>query len=152
MVDTVDTVDMVAWLREGAELVMSEHNELGLVLDGSLESIETVEAYLDDLRTLHHMSSPTPEDEYKVLIALGAYMGEVIINASGSAQWSLGSDDPTDPWEAHIESPMTDYRVYPLGKILRRYQKGAEESLLDFATISIAMFRGDVGFDSRVLH
>lgn len=145
-------VDVVAWLREGAEIVMSEPNELGLVLDGTLESIEAVEAYLDELRLLHERSPPTVEEEYTLIMVLGAYLGEVIIKEAGAAQWALGAEDPRDPWEASVESPSTDYRVYPLGKVLRRYRNGSEESLSDFATLAIAMFRGEFGFDSRVLH
>lgn len=143
-------MDVVSWLREGAEVARDTQDDLGLVLDGSLESIEEIEDYVDACRA--EPGGREDPERYQLIFALGAYIGEVIIAEAGCGSWAPGSEDPADPWQAHVRCDDGELQIDPLGKVLRRYERGPEEGLVDFAKLAIAVLKGDVGFEIHVVH
>jgi hypothetical protein len=136
-------------LLKRVELLVREQDAFGLKLDGSLASIEQLDAYIDDRRAEGEdgLNRLFCEARYPVLLSFGAYVGEVIIGETSAARWALGIEDPTDLWETHIAGTATDLQVFPLRKALKRFENGPEDSLLSFATIAIGLFAGEFGFE-----
>lgn len=135
-------------IQEAVEYLLAEEDKLGLVLDGSALSLEGVEALFDEDGDTPGALPSDPDERAKLLFAIGAYVGQVVIEESGgAARWVPGDADPDDPWAAYLEGTEADYQAYPMAKVVKRDENGAEESLVSFATVAIGLFSGQFGVD-----
>ncbi len=153
--------DSLTTLEESAEYLIGVALSLGLVLDGTFESIELLDEFIDAYREKRFEGGDADalfgEQRYQTLYAIGAYLGQVIIAESGAARWVLVSDEAgeDDPWGAYLAGTQTDYEAHPFAKVLRRFDGEARHSLETFASAAISLFSGDIGMsreeDARVL-
>lgn len=141
--------DVIEVLAEALTSLSGLAEDLGVDLDFSLDSVSDLDGFFDEFDPA---GAPLPEGRgpgslHHILFALGVYLGEVIIRESGAAEWAPSADDVEDPWQAHLKGLTTDYSAYPISKVLRRYEEGAEHNLSDFATAAIGIFSGEIGID-----
>ncbi|MFC5635490.1 hypothetical protein [Streptomyces bullii] len=100
-----------------------------LPLDYSVASLRVVDFLIDGLRK----GGSDREDARGTLLALGAYVGEVLVRRAGAVWVDLDADQ-----RAYFGQPvgvrMPDGRVWnPLGKVGNRFESGGpEESLQTF--------------------
>ncbi|MFJ4711037.1 hypothetical protein [Streptomyces sp. NPDC088785] len=99
-----------------------------LPLDTSVASLRVVDFLIDGLRK----GAPGRDRPDAVLFGLGAYVGEVLVRCAGAVWVDLDADQRAY-FGQQVGVRMPDGRVWnPLGKVVNRYEVGAEESLRTF--------------------
>ncbi len=113
-------------------------------MDFSIESLEILEEYLESLR----FNLPENEELVKITLRAGSYIGEVIRkNSTIKYNWlefseaeklnnqikSIGFDLGT----AVVLWAEPDNFVFPLAKVLKRLENGAEDNVHSFAKVAI---------------
>ncbi|MGA4840037.1 hypothetical protein [Streptomyces sp. G45] len=102
---------------------VTERNRLPL--DFSVRSLRVVDFVLDGLRG----SGRGRAEVAGPLFGFGAYVGEVLVRRAG-AVWVDFDDGQRRFFGQPVGVRMPDGRVWsPLGKVVNRYEAGAEESL-----------------------
>ncbi|MBO1334826.1 hypothetical protein J3486_26690 [Streptomyces sp. VRA16 Mangrove soil] len=101
-----------------------------LPLDYSVASLRVVDFVIDGLRKGGPAAEKARPDG--VLFGLGAYVGEVLARRAG-AVWIDLDETQRAYFGQQVGVRMPDGRVWnPLGKVVNRYEVGAEESLQTF--------------------
>ncbi|MFD9910957.1 hypothetical protein [Streptomyces sp. NPDC059063] len=96
-----------------------------LPLDFSVRSLRVVDFVIDGLRKDGRGRAEVAGS----LFGLGAYVGEVLVRRAG-ATWLDFDDSQREFFGQSVGVRMPDGRVWsPLGKVVNRYEAGAEESL-----------------------
>ncbi|WP_329138831.1 hypothetical protein [Streptomyces sp. NBC_01476] len=107
--------DVVAMAREGAMIR----------LDYTQASLSLVDRVIETLRR----EEPPLEAVTPVILRFGAYTGEVLVRTAG-AVWVDFDTDQRGTFGQPFGIRAPDGRVWnPLGKALKRYQNGPEDSL-----------------------
>ena len=107
--------DVVAMVREGAKIR----------LDYTPESLALLDRIIDGIRR----ERPPTEAVTRTLIGFGAYTGAVLVRAAG-AEWVDFDPGQRDIFGQPFGIRTPDGRVWnPLGKAVKRYQNGPEDSL-----------------------
>ncbi|SEO35362.1 hypothetical protein [Actinacidiphila rubida] len=108
-----------------AGLVARVRERSGLVLDYSPESLALVDRIIDGLR----QGGPKTTALARTLLTLGAYTGEVLVQTTGAAWVEFDAQQRAifgQPFG--IRTP--DGRLWnPLGKAVKRYENGSQDSL-----------------------
>jgi uncharacterized RDD family membrane protein YckC len=109
-----------------AEAVQSSREELGIELDYSIESLETLDRILNDV----HVSGRKSREMGGAVIIFGCYLGEVIIRKLGG-KWLRAADAG---FTAATGFPIVlwlseNFSCNPLGKVAKRIDNGSEDSL-----------------------
>ena len=109
-----------------AEAVQSSRDKLGIELDYSIESLETLDRLLNDL----HASGRKSRDLGGAVILFGCYLGEVLIRKLGG-KWVRAEDAG---YTAATGFPIVlwlseDLSCNPLGKVAKRIDNGSEDNL-----------------------
>lgn len=116
-------------LNDIAKAFAEENSSIKLKFDFSERSIQDLDDFIENLRTLH--SSNRDEIPFEVRIALGCtgiYLGEVIKMKTGS-QWIKDDND--------IFLDAGQLRFNPIGKVFKRFVQGTEDSVYGFYIICI---------------
>lgn len=113
-------------------------------MDFSIESLETLEEYLESLRT----NLPEDEELVKVTLRAGSYIGEVIRkNSNINYNWLEYSE--AEKLSEQIKAigfglgsaavlwSEPDNFVFPLAKVLKRLDNGPEDNVYFFAKVAI---------------
>jgi hypothetical protein len=109
-------------LAAGIELMAQEAR---ITLDYSLKSMALVDRVIDGLRT----GGPSADVAMRVLRGFGAYAGEVLVREIG-AVWTDFDDAQRDMFGQSFGIRTPDGRLWnPLGKAVKRYENGPEDSL-----------------------
>jgi hypothetical protein len=113
--------ELVRLIRENAALVIRTVQPLiDFEFGYNSQSIEWLDGYIEQIRT-----QPTTESETQQLVMnLGSFLGEAIIAAHGGA-WAF------DEYGWHIRFDARN-RAYPLSKVAKQFQNGAEDSIFGF--------------------
>ncbi|MFE9772567.1 hypothetical protein ACFYOV_12975 [Streptomyces sp. NPDC005931] len=100
-----------------------------LPLDYSVASLRVVDRLIDGLRK----GGAAPEHADDTLLALGAYVGEVLVRRAGAVWVDLDADQRAC-FGRPVGVRMPDGRIWnPLGKVRNRFHDGGpEESLQRF--------------------
>ncbi|WP_415952530.1 hypothetical protein [Streptomyces sp. KLOTTS4A1] len=99
-----------------------------LPLDFSVASLRVADFMVEGLRK-GGAEAPRPDG---VLYGLGAYVGEVLVRQAGGA-WVEVEGAERELFGQDVGVRMPDGRVWnPLGKVVNRFEAGAEESLQVF--------------------
>ncbi|MEI5102038.1 hypothetical protein RB200_30350 [Streptomyces sp. PmtG] len=99
-----------------------------LPLDFSVHSLRVVDCLLDGLRA----DGRERAEVAHALFGCGAYVGEVLVRRAG-AVWVDFDEAQRQYFGQAVGVRMPDGRVRsPLGKVVNRYERGAEESLRTF--------------------
>ncbi|MGX1883337.1 hypothetical protein [Streptomyces sp. NPDC055287] len=99
-----------------------------LPLDYSVGSLRLVDLVVDGLRR----DAPERARVEAVLRGLGAYTGEVVVRRAGG-QWVDFGAEQRELFRQPVGVRMPDGRVWnPLGKVVNRFEAGAEESVQRF--------------------
>ncbi|WP_351229440.1 hypothetical protein [Streptomyces sp. NPDC002133] len=102
---------------------LTERNRLPL--DYSVASLRIVDFVVDGLRR----GRPERVQVDGVLRGLGAYVGEVMVRRAG-AQWIDFDAEQREFFGQPVGVRMPDGRVWnPLGKVVKRFEAGTEESV-----------------------
>lgn len=129
------SLDYPAIARSFAERHDPMLESFGLRRDRSLASIRVLDAFIDEM---WGTAGDSPDsDEYRpspgkanLVIAFGAYLGEVIRDQLGGA-WADDSATPPSPVNARlIVGEMT---AFPIARIYKRFKNGSSEPLFQFA-------------------
>ncbi|GHE45058.1 hypothetical protein GCM10018785_13310 [Streptomyces longispororuber] len=105
---------------------VTERNRLPL--DFSVRSLRVVDSVLDGMRR----DGRGRDEVAAALFGFGAYVGEVLVRHAG-AVWIDLDDAQRQYFGQAVGVRMPDGRVWsPLGKVVNRYEAGAEESLQTF--------------------
>ncbi|MGY0487305.1 hypothetical protein [Streptomyces sp. WG-D5] len=125
---TADEMRAAALMRRHAARFVSRVAPSRLPLDYSVASLRVVDRLIDGLRK----GSPERDRPDAVLFGLGAYVGEVLARRAG-AVWVELDEGQRAFFGQRVGVRMPDGRVWsPLGKVVNRYEFGAEESLATF--------------------
>ncbi|WP_225849066.1 hypothetical protein [Streptomyces sp. HPF1205] len=119
--------------RLAAGVVAMVRARAGIRLDYLPGSLTLVDRIIDGMRRTDGSGAPARE----VLLGFGAYTGQVLVGAAAAAWVDFGADQ-----RAMFGQPFgvitPDGRVWnPLGKAVKRYENGAEDSLRLFC-LSVA--------------
>jgi hypothetical protein len=107
--------DIVAVVRKGA----------GIQLDYSPLSLALVDRVIDGIRR----EKPPTEAVTRTLVGFGAYTGEVLVRGA-AAVWVDFDEEQQDTFGQSFGIRTPDGRVWnPLGKVIKRYENGADDSL-----------------------
>ena len=107
--------DVVLMAREGA----------GVLLDYSPPSLALLDRIIDAIRQKGAPTEAIPPS----LLGFGAYVGEVLVRGAG-AQWTDFDADQRRFFEQPFGIRTPDGRVWnPLGKAVKRYHNGPQDSL-----------------------
>ncbi|MFI0895158.1 hypothetical protein [Streptomyces sp. NPDC020983] len=124
--------------RLAARLVETVRERSGLGLDYSAGSLALVDRMVDGLRQGRRQAA----DLAPTLRALGAYTGEVLVRATGAVWVEFDADQQAifgQPFG--IRTP--DGRLWnPLGKTVKRYENGPQDSLRLFCLAVVGRTRG----------
>jgi len=130
--------------RYAAGFVRESTRRNRLPLDYSVDSLRTVDVIVDGLRKGgSELATVRP-----VLFGLGVYTGEVLVRRTG-AEWIEFDAGQRDLFGQPVGVRMPDARLWnPLGKVVRRFEAGGEESTLTFYLLMqgrLAAVRGPRG-------
>ncbi len=107
----------------------------------NVPSIGIIDDFIEALRSNEKVAwKYMDEDLEKVLIAFGAYFGETIINTDVYASWLVNAKDPDYLINAKIGMLDDEISISPIQKVMKRYQKGKEDSLYHYAKIVLGQF------------
>jgi hypothetical protein len=99
--------------------------EARITLDYSLQSLALVDRIIDGLRA----GGPSVEAATRTLQGFGAYVGEVLVREIG-AVWTDFNTAQRDMFGQPFGIRTPDGRLWnPLGKAVKRYENGPEDSL-----------------------
>ncbi|WP_353947174.1 hypothetical protein ABII15_23955 [Streptomyces sp. HUAS MG91] len=119
-----------AEMRKHADGFVARVASSRLPLDYTVASLRVVDFLIDGLRKGRANADPARLDV--VLFGLGAYVGEVLARRAG-AVWVDLDEAQRAYFGQWVGVRMPDGRVWsPLGKVVNRYEVGAEESLQTF--------------------
>jgi hypothetical protein len=105
---------------------LTAHNRLPL--DYSVASLRLVDLVIDGLRR----NQPQRVQVAGTLLGLGAYTGEVIVRRAGGT-WVDFNASQRELFGQAVGIRMSDGRVWnPLGKVVNRFEEGAEQSVERF--------------------
>ena len=113
-------------------------------MDFSLESLEVLEEYLESLRT----KLPVNEELVKITLRAGSYIGEVI-RRNSSIKYNWLEFEEAEKLNTQIKDigfglgtaailwSEPDNFVFPLAKVMKRLENGAEDNVHFFAKVAI---------------
>lgn len=97
----------------------------GIQLDYSPLSLALVDRVIDGIRR----EKPPTEAVTRTLVGFGAYTGEVLVRGA-AAVWVDFDEEQQDTFGQSFGIRTPDGRVWnPLGKVIKRYENGADDSL-----------------------
>src|SRR4051812_12703106 len=117
-----------------AEAVQSSREKLGIELDYSIESLETLDRILNEV----HVSGRKSQEMGGAVLVFGCYLGEVILRKLGG-KWLRAEDAG---YAAVTGFPIVlrlseDLSCNPLGKVAKRIDNGSGDNLpFFFRTLS----------------
>jgi hypothetical protein len=108
-----------------AETVAMVHRGAGIRLDYAPTSLTLVDRIIDGIRR----NKPSAEAIATILLGFGAYTGEVLVRGAGATWVDFdGQQRATFGQPFGIRTP--DGRLWnPLGKVVKRFDSGADDSL-----------------------
>lgn len=111
--------------RMAADVVKMAREGAGVRLDYTPNSLSLLDRIIDGIR---HERPPT-EAVTRTLLGFGAYTGAVLVRGAG-AQWVDFDPGQRDIFGQPFGIRTPDGRVWnPLGKAVKRFQNGPEDSL-----------------------
>lgn len=111
--------------RLAADAVVMVRQGAGIRLDYSPGSLAFVDRVIEGMR---HADRPAPRLA-RTLIGFGAYTGEVLVRVAG-AHWVAFDDGQRELFGQSLGVRTPDGRLWnPLGKAVKRYENGSEDSL-----------------------
>ncbi|WP_052397975.1 hypothetical protein [Streptomyces sp. NRRL F-5123] len=124
--------------RLAAGLVATVRERSGLGLDYSPGSLALVDRIMDGLR----QGESRAADLAPTLMALGAYTGEVLVRAAGAA-WVEFDAGQRAIFGQPFGVRTPDGRLWnPLGRAVKRYENGPQDSLRLFCLAVVGRTRG----------
>ncbi|MFH8613809.1 hypothetical protein ACH4E8_01880 [Streptomyces sp. NPDC017979] len=125
----VDPVPMAAQMRDHVtEFVRRVNERAGLPLDYSVRSLRVVDRVVDGLRR----GGAEGARPMETLFGFGAYAGEVLVRRAGGLWVDLDAEQ-RELFGQPVGVRMLDGRSWnPIGKVLKRFERGTEESLVLF--------------------
>lgn len=116
-------------IRQAHESLVSIFADFGIRLDYSLESLETLERYLEDnYPASQGAGSAWPAVRVGVKIYyLGAYLGEVLLKKIGG-RWSFDEKDPLGQIRAELQL-ANGKRLRPIETVMERIEEGQAPGL-----------------------
>jgi hypothetical protein len=111
--------------------------EFGIELDYSVESLGSVDELLEDFPNRGYEASEIGDR----VRAFGFYAGEVLVRQTGAKWRAIAGDafleehfDPALGFVVDLKTTIAN----PIGKVWKRLENGAEDSLLGFARTTLA--------------
>ncbi len=124
----------------GAELLS------GVDLDFSVDSLKEVDVFLEQMRG----RDLTPEEEFTLVVRVGAYVGEVIRDNAPAKGWhwvnckdaihvapQLASLGEVDAGSAVLLWSRSRGCCFPMGKVIKYLITGSEDSVYFFAQVAV---------------
>ncbi len=129
LVDAADDIPVaVKGPRLASDVVLMAREGAGVLLDYSPPSLALLDRIIDAVRR----EGPPTEAVVPALFGFGAYVGEVLVRGAG-AQWTEFDADQRRVFGQPFGIRTPDGRVWnPLGKAVKRYHNGPQESLRTF--------------------
>ena len=122
---------------QGSLYVLSEMSELDGMMDYSVQSVRLIDDMIEKyFAEKDPMSSVIlGERTQMMVIAFGAYIGEVIIRNTNGTEWIYQADENFSILNTELRS-TNGFQMWPLGKVARRIRDGVGDELyvyVDFA-------------------
>ena len=113
-------------------------------MDLSIESLHELDNYLESVRSI----SLDGKEVIKIVLRSGSYIGEVIRSESASKiNWleydeavkisSYLQDEKKSLGCVHMLYSETEMFMFPMAKVLKRLENGAQDSVASFAKVAI---------------
>jgi len=119
--------------RLAAGVVVMARQRAGLRLDFTPRSVVLIDRMIDGMRRARPSNAPTPGEPaprlHRALAGFGAYTGEVLVRTVGAA-WVDFDAGQRDIFGQPFGVRTPDGRLWnPLGKAVKRFENGPEDSL-----------------------
>ena len=95
----------------------------GYVLDGTLESFQELDRFIDEQKRPGGLLDGTVGSK---LFGMGAYVGQTLIAQLGG-RWETDDRDPQG--EVNIAVTLSSGTVWPVQRVMKRFSNGSEDSL-----------------------
>lgn len=119
-------------IEAAKDWVAAALNQSGYQADFTLESLRELDRFFDEQHTPDGILS---QQTGQKLFALGAYLGQVILNICGGA-WLTNDNDPGG--EINIAIRLDDGTLlFPVQRVIKRYANGVEDSLYAYAYVLV---------------
>ncbi len=134
-------IDPMATLKEdiksGSDWIVEALASDGFKLDYTIDSIIEVDRFFTV-----NMKDGKPTKGGRLygrgygpkIFALGSYVGETIIQNVNGAEWITDDNDPQAELNVFLKLP-NESQIWPIKKVMKRFQNGAEEALYPYVYI-----------------
>jgi hypothetical protein len=129
--------------RFAADVVASAAEVSGVTLDYGVDSLDAVDAILEELRA----DGVATEEIAETLFGFGCYVGEVLVRNS-DATWRASNQKELEWFGWPMVVGVSEQNVCnPIGKAFKRFENGVEDSLRYFYTVFVKA--GESGEDGK---
>ncbi len=116
-------VDLMAQMESDAAICQRNANGTGFVLDGTLDSLSSLENLIDSLTPWSQASEDLKAAMVRVI---GAYFGELIRGTFGGS-WLID-----DYYQTPALQISPSLRIFPQSRVRKRWEEGRERSMVSF--------------------
>lgn len=121
-------------IKSQSEWIVRAFAEDGFKLDFTISSIIEVDKFF-----IANMKNGKPLKGGRLygsgfvskLFSIGSYVGETIIKNVNGAVWITDDSDPQGELNVSLKLP-NDVEIWPIQKVMKRFQNGSEDSLYPF--------------------
>lgn len=110
--------------READEFCKLAFYNYGVELDYTPDTVRQLESIM-----VENFTAGAADDHPALIVSMGCYVGEVIVRTFGG-QWRANEEFFKSP--AVVIEGKLQTRTFPLSRVWRRFEYGAEQSLVDY--------------------
>ncbi len=124
-------------IRIQSEWIVKAFESDGFKLDSSMDSIMEVDRFF-----IINMKNGKPKKGGRLygkgigpkIFSIGSYIGETIIKNVKGAEWITDDKDPDGELNVSLKLP-NGTEIWPIQKVMKRYQTGSEDSIYPYVHI-----------------
>ena len=125
--DVIDDVQVAEMMRNLAEKFISGSAAEGWHFNWDCAEVSRLDEGCDAFVG----TSPPPEIRHSMIMAMGAYLGELMVRCGGG-HWSYDTQE-----RAAVVVMPNGLKAYPHNKVAKRIERGPEHSLFEFYRYSL---------------
>ena len=109
-----------------------------LHLDYSIDSLKCLDKFLADNVTngIPNINGILYKNHKKILYGIGVYLGETLKMSLPDSQWLTKKENGVDQLTGEFILP-NGTQVFPLGRVIRRFENGEEDSIYPYGLILV---------------
>ncbi|MDE6590320.1 MAG: hypothetical protein K2K53_08290 [Oscillospiraceae bacterium] len=116
-------------IPKAAEWFFQAMNASGYPLDGTLESFQELDRFIDEQK---RPGGVLGDHVGYTLFAMGSYVGQTLIAQLGG-QWETDDEEPEG--EINIAVHLDRSTVWPVQRVIKRFMNGPEDSIYTYGIV-----------------